>query len=57
MSSTDRRRAYLAVTALAFAVMLPALGCGFIWDDHPLIVDNPHLHDPSHLGYALSHGF
>lgn len=57
MSLSERRRAYLAVTALAFAVMLPALRCGFVWDDHQLIVDNPHLHDPSHLGFALTHGF
>ena len=41
MRETDPRLAYLLVTLATFAVYMPLMGGGFVWDDHLLIVDNP----------------
>ena len=35
-----------ALGALALAVYAPALGAGFLFDDHHLVVENAYLHDP-----------
>jgi len=34
----------LAVAALGVVVFAPSLAGGWIWDDHPLIEDNPYVH-------------
>jgi tetratricopeptide (TPR) repeat protein len=51
------RRVWIFVAALALAVMAPALGGEFVWDDRTLLLDNRNVQDPARLGYALTHGF
>jgi len=41
MRETDPRLAYLLILLAVFAVYMPLMGGGFVWDDHLLIVDNP----------------
>ena len=41
MRETDPRLARLLLVIAIFAVYMPLMGGGFVWDDHLLIVDNP----------------
>ncbi|MBI4394844.1 MAG: tetratricopeptide repeat protein [Candidatus Omnitrophica bacterium] len=41
--------AAFAIFLVTFVVYLPALNSGFLWDDYPLIVSNPHLKNLSGL--------
>lgn len=38
------------ITAVTITAYLPALRCGFIWDDDSYVTDNPTLHDVHGLG-------
>src|SRR5436305_2326396 len=38
-----------AIAGIAVIVFSPSITGGWIWDDHPLIADNPYLHSWHHL--------
>jgi len=43
------RWVWLLPVLAAIAAHLPALWCGFVWDDFSLLLRNPHLHEPGFL--------
>ena len=47
-SAAHRQRWLFAAVALtAFAIYLPTIRCGFVWDDKALIVENQYLAEAS----------
>jgi tetratricopeptide (TPR) repeat protein len=46
-----------SVFACGFALYVPSIGSGFVWDDLSLIRDNRYVHDGSHLAANLTGDF
>ena len=49
MRETDPRYARLMLVIAIFAVYMPLMSGGFVWDDHLLIVENPIIKSLSHV--------
>ena len=56
MTRTASLLACLAILACAFAALGGSLHGGFVWDDRPLILDNPGVKDPAMLPSIFTSG-